>query len=96
MVIWFTNLRNLLEGMIFLFNSEKSLRVTDGCYEPLQQLWVRLGSCKTGLIKPASNFILLIVPRRYFCCGSYCFMYWYLIFVLLAPYVCYHILVKFR
>ena len=24
-----TNLRNLLEGMIFLFNSEKSLRVTD-------------------------------------------------------------------
>ena len=24
--------------------------------------------------KPASNFILLIVPRRYFCGGSYCFM----------------------
>ena len=23
MVTWFTNLRNLLEGMIFLFNSEK-------------------------------------------------------------------------
>ena len=22
------------------------------------------------LFKPASNFILLIVPRRYFCCGS--------------------------
>ena len=21
--------------------------------------------------KPASNFILLIVPRRYFCCGSF-------------------------
>ena len=29
MVTWFTNLRNLLEGMIFLFNSEKLLRVTD-------------------------------------------------------------------
>ena len=24
--------------------------------------------------KPASNFILLIVPMRYFCCGSNCFM----------------------
>ena len=47
--------------------------------------------------KPASNFILLIVPRRYFCGGSYCFMSWCLnLFVLLVPYVCYHILVKFR
>ena len=24
----------------------------------------------------SSNFILLIVPRRYFCCGSICFMFW--------------------
>ena len=40
--------------------------------------------------KPASNFILLIVPRRYFCGGSYCFMYWCLkVFVLFAPYVCF-------
>ena len=29
MVSWFTNLRNLEEGMIFLFNLEKSLHVTD-------------------------------------------------------------------
>ena len=24
--------------------------------------------------KPASNFVLLIVPSRYFCSGSFCFM----------------------
>ena len=42
--------------------------------------------------KPASNFVLLIVPRRYFCGGSFCFMSWCLkFFVLLAPYVCFHI-----
>ena len=42
--------------------------------------------------KPASNFIFLIVPRRYLCCGgSFCFMSWCLIFVLLAPFVCFHI-----
>ena len=31
-------------------------------------------------VKPASKFILLVVPRRYmyFCGGSYCFMSWYL------------------
>ena len=45
--------------------------------------------------KPASNFVLLIVPSRYFCGGSFCFMSWCLnFFVLLAPYVCFHILVK--
>ena len=27
--------------------------------------------------KPTSNFILLIVPRRYFCGGSNSFMFWY-------------------
>ena len=26
--------------------------------------------------KPASNFVLLIVPSRYFCGGSSCFMSW--------------------
>ena len=37
-------------------------------------------------------FVLLIVPSRYFCGGSFCFMSWCLkIFVLLAPYVCFHI-----
>ena len=43
--------------------------------------------------KPASNFVLLIVPSRYFCGGSFCFMSWCIIFffVLLAPYVCFHI-----
>ena len=29
MVTWFTNLRNLKEGMIFLFGLEKPLHVTD-------------------------------------------------------------------
>ena len=59
--------------------------------EPLQKLRVRLCICKT------SNFILLIVPRRYVCGGSYCLMSWCLkYFVLFAPYVCYHILVTFR
>ena len=38
------------------------------------------------------NFVLLIVPSRYFCSGSFCFMSWCLkFFVLLAPYVCFHI-----
>ena len=42
--------------------------------------------------KPASNFVLLIVPSRYFCGGSFCFMSWCIkFFVLLAPYVCFHI-----
>ena len=42
--------------------------------------------------KPASNFVLLIVPSRYFCGGSFCFMSWCLkYFVLLVPYVCLHI-----
>ena len=36
--------------------------------------------------------MLLIVPRRYFCGGSFCFVSWCLtFFVLLAPYVCFHI-----
>ena len=44
------------------------------CYEPLQKLRVRLGTCKTGLSP------LLIVPSRYFCGGSFCFMSWCLNF----------------
>ena len=40
------------------------------CYEPLQKLRVRLRPCK------ASNLVLLIVPSRYFCGGSFCFMSW--------------------
>ena len=26
--------------------------------------------------RPASNFVLLVVPSRYFCGGSFCFMSW--------------------
>ena len=32
--------------------------------------------------KPTSNFVLLIVPRRYFCGGSFCFVRWCLNFFL--------------
>ena len=46
------------------------------CCEPLQKLRVSFIPVK----KLASNVILLIVPRRYFCGGSYCFMSWCLIF----------------
>ena len=38
------------------------------CYEPLQRLRVRLWPCKKN--------VLLIVPRRYFCGGSFCLMSW--------------------
>ena len=41
--------------------------------------------CKTFL--HPSNFILLVVPRRYFCCSSICFMFWSRILVLFEPYV---------
>ena len=60
--------------------------------EPLQKMRVRLGAFKTGLsTPPPSNFILLIVPRRYFCCGSNYFVFWSRIFVLFEPYVRFHI-----
>ena len=81
--------------MIYLFVLDDSLtskRFTTRteeltkCYEPLQKLRVRLWPCKTGLSP--------IVQRRYFCDGYFCFMSWCLkFFVLLAPYVCFHILV---
>ena len=58
--------------------------LTSKCYEPLQKLRVKLGSCKTGL-SPT-------VTLCYFCGGSFCFMSWCLnFFVLLGPYVCFHI-----
>ena len=67
------------------------------CCEPLQKLRVRLGACKFGISPQVILYnVLLIVPKRYFCGGSYCFMSWCLFFVLLAPYICYHILVKVR
>ena len=47
------------------------VQIVTKCCQPLQKMRVRLGICKIGL-SPPSNFILLIVPRRYFCCGSNC------------------------
>ena len=90
--------------MIYLFVLDDSLaskrfttrteQITK-CCEPLQKMRVMLGPCKTGLNLPPSNFISLIVPRRYFYCGSYCFAFWRRMFVLLEPYVRFNILVKF-
>ena len=44
-----------------------------------------------NLFKPLSNFILLIVPTRYFCRGSNCFVFWSRVFVLFEPYVRFYI-----
>ena len=53
-------------------------------------------SVMDGRMGGRDNVKLLIVPRRYFFVGSSCFKSWYLkLFVLLAPYVCFHILAKF-
>ena len=38
--------------------------------------------------KPASNFVLLIVPSRYFCGGSFCFMSWCLKFLCVVGALC--------
>ena len=83
--------------MIYLFvlvDSLTSKRLTTRteeltkCYEPLQKLRVRLGAC---------NFVLLIVPRRYFCGGSFCFMSWCLNFLCCWRLMCVLIvLVKLR
>ena len=43
------------------------------CYEPLQKLIVRLGTCKIDLSPPVILYILLIVPMLYFCGGSFVF-----------------------
>ena len=44
-----------------------------------------------------SDVTIKMVTSRYFCGGSFCFMSWCIkFFVLLAPYVCFHILVKLR
>ena len=70
-------------------------QLTKSC-EPLQKMRVRLGACKTGLSTTPSNFILLIVPRQYFCCGFNCFVFWSRIFVLFEPYVRFHIFSSVR
>ena len=45
-----------------------------------------------NIFGPASGFVLLVVPGRCFCGGSFCFMSWCLkFFVLLAPCVCFRI-----
>ena len=61
------------------------------CYEPLQKLRVRLGKGKIDLMPPVS---LYITDR-----SKAILLWWFLLFyvlvfkffVLLAPYVCYHI-----
>ena len=53
------------------------------CCEPPQKLRVRLGICKIDQFKPTSNFILLIVPRRYFCV-----LWWFLLFDVLVLKFC--------
>ena len=54
--------------MIFLIASlyidYRYIFIYIGILEPLQELMARLGACKT--VKTHSNFILLIVLRRYF------------------------------
>ena len=78
--------------MIYLFVLDDSL-TRDSPRGPKNYLNV-MNHCR---FKPASNFILLIVPRRYFCCGSFCFMSWCLKFLCcwLLMYV-FIFLVKFR
>ena len=46
-----------------------------------------------GIWLLVGNFILQIVPRRYFFCGSICFMFWSRIFVLFEPYVRFRIFI---
>ena len=65
----------------FLFQIIKRVNI---CSSPLQKLRVGLRPCKINLSPQV--FILLIVPRRYFYCGSYWFMFCCLIFVSIAPY----------
>ena len=64
----------------------------DSWFTQCNLLLHKYGLSNAYLIKPCSNFVLLIVKRRYFRGGSFCFMSWCLkFFVLLAPYVCFHI-----
>ena len=73
-----------------IFKSEATLHV-DFCNEPLKKLRVRLGTCKIGLSPPVilyhcafqcDTFVVVLIVL---CLGVYNF------FVLLVPYVCYHI-----
>ena len=77
--------RNFIEKMtgcqpipIFLLNSYilgANPIFLSTSYIPInsQELRVRLWPCKTGLSPPVT--VLLIVPSRYFCGGSFCFMF---------------------
>ena len=65
------------------------------CYEQLQKLRMRLWPCKIDLSPPVT--VLLIVPSRYFCGGSFCFMSWCLKFLCCWRLMCVFIfLVKLR
>ena len=44
-----------------------------------------------GEINTKTSNVFNIVPRRYFCCGSNCFVFWSRFFVLFEPYVRFHI-----
>ena len=50
------------------------------CFQDIERKLKSDSKLPDGRFKPASNFVLLIVPRRYFCGGSFCFMSWCLIF----------------
>ena len=47
-------------------------------------------------LQPPINFILLIVPMRYLCCGSNCFVFGSRILLLFEPYVRFHIFSSVR
>ena len=64
-------------------------------FESLLKMRVRLGASKTGLSSPVV-LSLLIVPSRYFCCGSICFIFWSRFFVLFEPCVSFHSLSEVR
>ena len=49
-----------------------------------------------GEINTKTSNVFNIVPRRYFCCGSSCFVFWSRIFVLFEPYVRFHIFSSVR
>ena len=49
-----------------------------------------------GEINTKTSNVFNIVPRRYFCCGSSCFVFWSRIFVLFEPHVRFHIFSSVR
>ena len=54
------------------------------------------GGVGGGEIHTKISNVFKIVPRRYLCCGSNCFVFWSRIFVLFEPYVRFHIFSSVR